>query len=268
MQSLNQEMKINLRKWLDKVSQLRTQYYALNYFTCLQLLRINREFFDLMNNSNHKIRKEVFLLLLSLSSKLTTADIKEIVYITKCNLASSQSMNMPMSLDNDDSVHIMNEEDIPGEVAKLSEEEKEVYVACTEGYEFEPQMVLEAIRKCGSNEQDVAKWCFDPENKKMLENTSKGEHSDHELNEPQIDSNNATVRELIDLEYSEDLSIEAVKNCGEDLIQCIEYCTKNLVAELDKVCISDSNSDDNSISLEPAHSDVDMSDTEDSSLSM
>ena len=269
MQNLNQRMKKDLQNWLDKVSKLRTQYYALNYFTCLQLLRINREFYDLMNNPDHQISREVFLLLLSLSSDLTITDIEEVVRTAEHHLVSSKGAML--SLGNGDIVCNMDENDTLKEVAKLTEEEKEVYDICVEGYDFEPCMVLVAIHKVGLDEEEVAKWCFDPENKKMFEDTSKDEHSLTDLNETQIDCSNATVKELIELEYSEGLSIEAVKQCGENLEQCMEYCNSQILAQSDSGSISDTDKDDESILLEPAVmlcSDVDMSDTEDSCLSM
>ena len=266
MQKLNKEMKRDLQNWLDKISRLRTQHYALNYFTCLQLLRINREFYDLMKNPDHQISRKVFLLLLSLSSDLTIADIKDVVCTDKFHLISSKSVTL--SLNNVDNVYNMDKDSILKEIENLTEEEKEVYDSCIE-YEFEPLMVLEAIRKCGCNEDDVAEWCFNPANKKMFENTSKGEYSNPELSEAQIDTSNATVQELIDMKFPEDLCIEAVKQYGEDLEQCMEYCTNQ--AESDSGSISDTDRDDENISLEPVAmlcSDVDVSDTDDSCLSM
>ena len=162
----------------------------------------------------------------------------------------------------------MDKDSILKEIENLTEEEKEVYDSCIE-YEFEPLMILEAIHKCGSNDDAVAEWCFNPANKKMFENTSKGEYSNPELSEAQVDTSNATVQELIDLKFPEDLCIEAVKQYGEDFEQCMEYCTNQ--AESDSGSISDTDRDDESISLEPVAmlcSDVDVSDTDDSCLSM
>ena len=131
-------------------------------------------------------------------------------------------------------------------------------------------MVLEAICKFGSNEDDVVRWCLDSENQKMFENASKGEYFNPELNEAQIDTSNATVQELIDLEFSEDLSIEAVKQCGENIVQCMKYCSQ-ILAKSDSGSISDTDRDDEGILLEPVAmlcSDVDVSDTDDSCISM
>ena len=264
---LNRDMKKDLQDWLNRVSKLRREYYALNYFTCLQLLRINREFYNLINNNDHQISREVFLLLLSLSPDLTTEDVRNVVSAAKYQLVSPESMSL--SSVHDDRTHII---DCPDEVSKLTEEEKELYDSCVTNYEFEPCLALAAIRKCGAEEDHVLEWCYNPDNQKMFRNTSKDESFSGELNKPQIiDRNNAIVQELMELEFSEDLSIEAVKLYGEDLTQCMEYCSNQILAK------SDSTSDDESILLECVNSiysdveisesDIELSDTEGSLLS-
>ena len=267
LQILNRDMKKDLQDWLNRVSKLRREYYALNYFTCLQLLRINREFYNLINSNDHQISRKVFLLLLSLSPDLTTENIRNVVSAAKFQLVSPESMSL--SSVHDDRTHII---DIPDEVSKLTEEERELYHSCITDYEFEPSLALAAIRKCGANEDDVVEWCLNSDNQKMFRNTSKDESFNAELNKLQIiDRNNATVQELMDLEFSEDLSIEAVKLYGEDLTQCMEYCSDQILAK------SDSTSDDENISLECVNSvysdveisesDEELSDTEGSPLS-
>ena len=263
---LNQDMKKDLQEWLDRVSMLRREYYALNYFTCLQLLRINREFYNLMNSNDHQISREVFLLLLSLSPDLTIKNIVNVVSAAKSQLISPESMSLPSV--HDDSIPIT---DIPDEVRKLTGEEKELYDSCITDYEFEPCLALAAIHKYGSNEDDVVAWCYNPDNQKMFRNASKDESFNAELKNSQtIDRSNATVQELIELEFSEDLSIEAVKLYGEDLTQCMEYCSNQILVKSDSISDNESIYDDESILLEcvtSAYSDVEMSDTEGSLLS-
>ena len=262
LQSLNQKMKKDLQDWLDTVSNLRMECYALNYFTCLQLLRINREFYNLINSNDYQISREIFLLLLSISSDLTIESIKDIVF-TKYQLISSK--NTSSSLDHDNRMGVIDDCDIPKEVSKLTTDEKEVYDSSIEVYEFEPRMVLEAMRQVGPNEDLVAEWCLNPDNAAKFSNTANGESSDVDLNELQIDKNNAIVKELIGLEYSEALSIEAVKHCGEDLVLCMEYCTNQSDS------ISNTHTNDESILSEyggTVFSDEEISDTEDSCLSV
>lgn len=252
-------MKEDLQDWLIKVSSFRTEYYALNYFTCLQLLRINREFYDLVNSNDHQISREVFVLLMSISPDLTIMKVKEVVSTAKCQLVTPKRINS--STDHDDSTYIIDEVDIAGEVAKLTEEEKEVYHSSIDGYDFEPCMVMAAIHKCGANEDAVATWCFDPENQRMFRNATKGRSSNADK---QVDINNAIVQELIDMKFPEALSIEAVKCCGEDLVKCMDYCSNQILAGYEN--FSDTDTDDES--LECAKSDVDLSEAEDSYSAM
>ena len=261
LQILNRNMKNDLQDWLNKVSNFRTEYYALNYFTCLQLLRINREFYTLVNSNDHQISREVFVLLMSISPDLTIMKVKEVVSTAKHQLVTSKSMNS--SIDCDDSTYIIDEVDIPGEVAKLTEEEKEVYQSSIDDYDFEPCIVIAAIRKCGANEDAVATWCFDPENQQMFRNATKGGSSSADI---QIDINNAIVQELVDMKFPEALSIEAVKHCGEDLTKCMDYCSNQILAGYDS--FSDTDTDDESILLECGKSDVDLSEAEDSYSAM
>ena len=261
LQILNRNMKNDLQDWLNKVSNFRTEYYALNYFTCLQLLRINREFYTLVNSNDHQISREVFVLLMSISPDLTIMKVKEVVSTAKHQLVTPKSMNS--SIDCDDSTYIIDEVDIPGEVAKFTEEEKEVYQSSIDDYNFEPCIVIAAIRKCGANEDAVATWCFDSENQQMFRNATKGGSSSAAI---QIDTNNAIVQELVDMKFPEALSIEAVKHYGEDLAKCMDYCSNQILAGYDN--ISDADTDDESILLECAKSDVDLSEAEDSYSAM
>ena len=253
LQILNQNMKKDLQDWLNEVSNLRTEYYTLNYFTCLQLLTINREFYNLMNSNDHQISREVFVLLMSISPDLTIMKVKEVVSSAKYQLViTPKSMNS--SIDCDDITYIIDEVDIPGEVAKLTEEERMVYHSSIDDYDLEPSIVIAAIHRCGANEDAVAAWCFDPESQRMFRNATKGRSSS-----AKIDINNAVVQELIDMKFPEALSIEAVIHCGEDLAKCMDYCSNQILAGYDNV--SDSDTDDES--LDCAKSDVDLSEAED-----
>ena len=226
LQDLNDQMKKELQKWLIKVSSLRTNLYALNYFTCLQLLRISNEFHCLINNPNHEVNKEILLLLMSLSPNLTVDDIKAVTSTTEAQSIALRSLPSFTPPDHDDSHPIMEAADVPGEIDRLNEAEKEVYFVSVNEYGFNPQIVLSALRQCGSNEDDVLNWCFDPKNTEMFESKPKPV-VDIESAKPimsEVGITNPVVKELIDLEYSESLAIEAVKLCGEDLTKCYDYC--------------------------------------------
>ena len=227
LQELNQQMKNDLNYWRVQISSLRKTLHSLNFFTCLQLLRISNEFYCLINNPNHEVSHEILLLLMSLSPDLTAKDIKKVTSTAEAQSIALKSLPSLTPSDHNKSVsfYVVDEADVPGEIEKLSETKKEIYSSMQE-YEFPPRLVLAAIHQCGPNEEEVSEWCF--KNAKLFENTSIiTEDSVSAEHTPEIDISNTTVQELVDLEFPEPLSIEAVKTCGEDLEKCLEYCTKS-----------------------------------------
>jgi len=229
LQALNQQMKKDLQNWLKNVSSLRKRFYTLNYFTCLQLLRISKEFYCLINNCNHEVNNEILLLLMSLSPELTVEKIREVTSTAEAQSIAFKSLPS-FSPDYDESCCIIDEVDIPTEIEKLSEGEKEIFFSSVQDYNFDPGLVLAAIRQYGSNEDEVLNWCFDPKNVKMFESKPVVCEESVQLNISEIDINNTTVQELVELEFSESLSIEAVKSYGEDLTKCLEYCSNQTLA--------------------------------------
>ena len=227
LQDLNEKMKRDYQKWLTKVSHLRTDLYALNYFTCLQLLRISKEFHCLINNPNHEVSSEILSLMMSLSPNLTVDDIKAVSSTTEAQSIALRSLPSFIPPDHDVSSHpVMEAADVPVEVGRLNEAEKMLYLLSVNKYEFNPQMVLSAIRQCGSNEDDVLNWCMDPKNTEIFERKPKSDASEKPAKPTtsKVDITNPVVQELISLEYSESLAIEAVKMCGEDTTKCYDYC--------------------------------------------
>ena len=229
LQDLNDKMKKDYQNWLNKVSSLRTNLYALNYFTCLQLLRISNEFYWLINNPNHEVNNEILLLLMSLSPTLTVDDIKAVTSTTEAQSIALKSLPTFTPPDHNESHRVMEAADVPGEIDRLNEAEKELYYLSVNEYDFNPQMVLSAIHQCGSNEDDVLKWCFN--NTEMYESKPKPDV----IEEPakptnsKVDITNPVVQELIGLEFSESMAIEAVKKCGEDLTECYDYCNNQTI---------------------------------------
>ena len=230
LRDLNQQMKRDLQTWLAKVSSFRMKLYALNYFTCLQLLRISNEFYHLINNPNYEINNEILLLLMGLSPDLTVEKIKEVTSTDEAQSIAFKSLPSFTPPDHNESNYDIDEIDIPGEVQKLTEREQEIYSSCTEEYEYNPRMVLAAIRQFGSSENKILEWCFDPRNAEMYETDAIVNEDSIELSVSEIDISNTTVQELVDLEFSEDLAIEAVKTCGEDVTKCYDYCNKQTLA--------------------------------------
>ena len=226
LQDLNDQMKRNYQKWLNKVSSLRKSLFALNYFTCLQLLRISNEFYCLISNPNHEVRSEILLLLMSLSPNLTVDDIKAVTSTTEAQSIALKSLPTLTPPDHDECHPVMETADVPGEIDRLNEAEKELYYSSVNDYGFNAQMVLSAIRQCGSNEDDVLNWCFNPRNAEMYESKPKPDAKEEPAKPTTsvVDLTNPVVQELIDLQYSKSLAIEAVKMCGEDFTKCYDYC--------------------------------------------
>ena len=259
LEDLNQLMKKELQDWLNNVSSLRKRLYALNYFTCLQLLKISREFYHLINNSDHQINKEVFLLLMSISPDLTIEDVKKVMSSTEAQAIALKSFNAPLPSTQDDSFCIIGEVDV--EVEKLSEEEKEIFTTATATYEYDPRLVLAALHHKGCDEDAVIEWCMD--NDKLYEaKPPTGNPPIVEQENIAIDASNSTVKELVGMDFSEALAIEAVKICGEDIEKCIDHCSTQI---LDK---SFSESTDAAPNEElPTKADTTSDDATDSSLS-
>ena len=225
LKKLNDQLKSDLQNWREKVSSLRKKLYALNYFTCLQLLRISNEFHCLINNPNHEISNEIFMLLMSLSPNLTVEKINKVTSTAEAREIAFRSLPSFTLPDHSESFSAMDEADVPEEVDKLNEAQKEIYVKCVQEYEFNPRMVLAAIHLYGSNEGEVIDWCFDPNNQVMFESNPVVSEESIKLNIPEVDITNTTVQELVSLEFSESLAIEAVQKCGDDLSKCMDYCS-------------------------------------------
>ncbi|XP_065899490.1 E3 ubiquitin-protein ligase rnf213-alpha-like isoform X3 [Dysidea avara] len=229
LEDLNQRMKRELQDWLTNVSSLRKRLYALNYFTCLQLLKISCEFYQLINNPEHHINKEIFLLLLSVSPDLTVESVKQVMSSTEAQTIALKSVCFnPLPSTQDETFYIIGEIDV--EVENLSEEEKEIFTSVTTDFEYDPHLVLTALRHKGCDEEAVIDWCMD--NAKMYEIKSTSDNLP--VNKPEsieIDSSNSTVKELVDLEFSEAVAIEAVKACGEDIGKCLDYCSTQILSK-------------------------------------
>ena len=235
LQDLNEQMKRDYQKWLNKVSNLRTHLYSLNYFTCLQLLRISNEFHCLINNPNHEVSNEILLLLMSLSPYLTMDDIKAVT-----STVGAQSIALRSLLPDHGVSHpIIEAVDVPGVINRLNEAEKELYFLAVNEFAFNPGIVLSAIHQCGSNEDDVLSWCMDPKNTVMFERKPKPHASEEpakKLTKFKVDITNPVVQEIIDLDFRESIAIEAVKMCGEDLTKCFDYCCNQMLTSSGMFC--------------------------------
>ena len=242
LQSLNQKMKDDLHTWSIKVFTQRKTLYVLNYFTSLQLLQISNELYRLIIDQDRQVNKKIFLLLMSISPDLTTEDIKNVTSSTEAK--SMCSGNTPHFSDGSENFQAMDETTLLREVDKLTDEEKELYRTFTEDYSFNASMVLTAIRRFGSNEDEIENFCSDPEISRQFGSTPfRSEVEDGHKTE-KVDVNNVNVQELINkYEYSESLAIAAVKKHGEDIPSCLDYCADQTLNETFKDKTSDDTGD-------------------------
>ena len=223
LQDMNEKMKKEFQKWQIIVSNLRANLYAMNFFTCLQLLRISNEFHCLIYNPNHEVNKEILLLLMSLSSNLTVDNIKAVTSTAEAQSIALRSLPSFTSPDHDESHCVMDIVDVPREISKLNEAEKKQYFSVVEDYEFKPQMVLAAIRQCGpADDDEVANWCL--ENIGLFENKPVVSKVSDKPTVSEVDLTNPDVKELVEMQFSESLAIEAVKMHGDDETKCYDYC--------------------------------------------
>ena len=229
LQNLNQKMSKDLQEWQDQGLRLRKQLYAMNYFTCLQLFRISKEFVCLVNSPDHEVEDEILLLLMSLSQNLTVKKIKEITSTDEVKRMIKRNMSASKRSDNKENHCIIDLESIQENV-QLDDAEKAIFLSCVNDYFFNPKLVLAAISLFKSDKEKVIKWCMDDSNMHNFDNEAVISEDSIKLNMPEIDRNDATVQELVALDYSESLSIEAVKTCGKGLVQCINYCIQQTLA--------------------------------------
>ncbi|XP_065899482.1 E3 ubiquitin-protein ligase rnf213-alpha-like isoform X2 [Dysidea avara] len=239
LKCLNEKLKNDLQEWVATVSGLRKTIYPLNYFTCLQLLKISGEFYDLVSNSEYQLSKEVLLLLMSISPDLTIEDIRSVMSSSDAHRLVSKSINISSSLptQNEDPSIVGG---VDEEVLKLTEEEKTIFIAATTIYEFKPHLVLAALRCHGADvdEDSVVDWCY--------HNSSV--EDEYITETPKIDGDNLTVKELIEYDFPKQLAIKAVEECGEDVVKCMDYCTQFILEKKNRHDESLSETSDTSLS--------------------
>ena len=239
LEDLDKHMKKELQNWLAYVTMQRNKFYVLNYFTCLQLLKISEEFFQMINYPDYEINKEILLLLMSISSELKIEDVKKVMSSTEAQEIALKSLNAPPTSSQDES-YFVSRGDIDAEVEKLSEEAREIFNNAV-AMNYSKRLVLEALRHNGCEDEDnVIEWCMDNDKAYAATALPVGDPE-----EPKIDASHKIVKELVDdLRYPVGLAIEAVKECGEELDDCIGYCASKDLAKSVSECTNDACSED------------------------
>ena len=179
---------------------------------------------------------------MSISPNLTTEHIKN---VTSSTVAKSMcSGNTQHFSESGENFQAMDETTLLEEVDKLTDEEKDVYKTFTDEYEFNASMVLTAICKFGLNEDDIENFCSDPKITKQFGTTHFRNKGDDDRKKVKVDVNNVNVQEIINTyDYSESLAIAAVKACGADIPNCLEYLANQTLNETYKDKTSDDTGD-------------------------
>ena len=76
---LAKEMETALEEWENEVNESRRQFYALNYYTTRQLLRIRKELGLSRQNAHRQLDPEVFALLQSISPAVTSENVHSVL---------------------------------------------------------------------------------------------------------------------------------------------------------------------------------------------
>ena len=237
-------MKDDLKDWLNLVSTQRKSVYILNYFTCLQLLQISNELYCLITDPDHQINKKILLLLMSISPDLTIENIKNVTSSPEAKkICSASNSSLPLSSEN----YVFNdldEIDLPTEVDMLSDEERTLYLSFTQDNDdFNPYMILTAIRRFGLDEERILDFCADSNTIQAFGNdpVSTTHNDDHQ--ESRIDITNPTVQELIRCNFSESSAIDAVSKCGEEIEDCMDYLVEQTLKDNSNERTSEDNVD-------------------------
>ena len=97
LQKQAKEMEDELKKWNDKVSVARKEFYELNYYTTHQLLILRRELGKLRNSGQTTQQAQVMALLESISMQITPTIVGEMHQITTQVSEEKEESNRPRS---------------------------------------------------------------------------------------------------------------------------------------------------------------------------
>ena len=203
------EMEAALEDWENEVKESRRRFYALNYYTTRQLLRLRKELGIARHNPHRQIDPEVLALLQSISPAVTSENVHS--YLTdvekfKVDLGTAASLvSQEMNEDEmetllcDSEIQLLEAEE-PGtcdthmannlpkspismpftssQVVKpqlteqdLTDVQKQILTDLVEYQCYRRLLVLKAFEECGkaANNYDITDWCAENENLKFDE---------------------------------------------------------------------------------------------------
>ena len=214
LNALAKEMEAALEGWENEVKESRRQFYALNYYTTRQLLRIRKELGLSRQNPHRQLDPEVLALLQSISPAVTSENVHSVLIdITAASLAPHEAYKDEMETHRSDiKMPPMNavqpgatdSDPVPkssisapppsAEIVKLQAAEqalndiqKQILTDLVEYQHYPKPLVLKAFDVCGeaANDYDIADWCaanedlnFDDDDEEEMEIDDTAESSD------------------------------------------------------------------------------------------
>ena len=197
LNALAKKMEAALEGWENEVKESRRQFYALNYYTTRQLLKIRKELGLLRRSPHRQISPEVLAMLQSISPAVTSENVHSV--LTDFNFSSDlhtavSFISRPMyddemeTLSQHSDVEVSLMKAIPPGVTDsdpkssppsssgieklqateqaLTDVQKEILTNAVEYHGYSRLLVLKAFEECDeeANVYDILCWCGDNEN--------------------------------------------------------------------------------------------------------
>ena len=217
LNALAKQMEAALEGWENEVKDSRRQFYALNYYTTRQLLKIRKELGLFRQSPHRQISPEVLALLQSISPAVTSENVHSVLTdLEKLSsdlqtAASSISRRMydnemetpsrrsdikvspmkaipPGATDSDPKSSpppsSSGIEKLQATEQALTDIQKEILTNVVEYHGYSRLLVLKAFEECDEevNEYDILRWCgendFDSDDEEDVEADDTAESSD------------------------------------------------------------------------------------------
>jgi hypothetical protein len=181
LSALAKEMEGALEDWENEVKESRRQFYALNYYTTRQLLKIRKELSLFRQNPHRQISPEVLVLLQSISPAVTSEDVQSTLMESEIPPGATESdlKSLPPPPPSSSSSGI---EKLQATEQTLTDAQKAILTNLTEYQDYSRSLVLKAFEKCGekANDYDIQHWCGKYEIEYRDESSSESDCSDEE----------------------------------------------------------------------------------------
>ena len=217
LNALAKKMESALEGWENEVKESRRQFYALNYYTTRQLLKIRKELGLFRQSPHRQISPEVLAMLQSISPAVTSENVHSV--LTDLEKLSSDLQTAASSISRrmyDDEMETLSQrsdvevspmkaippgatdsdpksspppsasgiEKLQAAEQALTDIQKEILTNVVEYHGYSRLLVLKAFEECDeeANEYDILRWCgendFDSDDEEDVEADDTAESSD------------------------------------------------------------------------------------------